>query len=117
MVDQIQEINKHGWQVNNNTEDEMPVEMTFNDGHIVSIVTYSILMVVTGVANVTVLVLLLRKKRNARSHVNQMIMHLAIADLMVGVNRWGKFKNKSTSEFVRWMSSMSVCTMCQTMTS
>lgn len=92
MVDQTQEINKKvAWELatnapeNSSEELRLPLEMTFNEGHVVSIVTYSILMVTAAVGNITVLVILLKRRRNMRSRINTMVMHLAIADLMVSV--------------------------------
>jgi len=58
-------------------------EMKFNDGHRMSIVTYSVLMVVSAVGNLTVLVTILRRRRALRYGNNHMFMHLAIADLLV----------------------------------
>lgn len=90
MVDQTQEINKKGaWELATNAPDNvsqelsLPLEMTFNEGHVVSIITYSILMVIAAAGNITVLVILLRRRKSGRSRINTMVMHLAIADLMV----------------------------------
>lgn len=91
MVDQTQEINKKtAWELATNApensssqEFRLPLEMTFNEGHVVSIVTYSILMVIAAVGNITVLVILLKRRKSMRSRINTMVMHLAIADLMV----------------------------------
>ena len=90
MVDQTQEINKKtAWELatnapeNSSQEFRLPLEMTFNEGHVVSIVTYSILMVIAAVGNITVLVILLKRRKSMRSRINTMVMHLAIADLMV----------------------------------
>lgn len=92
MVDQTQEINKKAaWELATNAPDNssdelrLPLEMTFNEGHVVSIVTYSILMVIAAVGNITVLVILLKRRRSIRSRINTMVMHLAIADLMVSI--------------------------------
>jgi gonadotropin-releasing hormone receptor len=59
--------------------------MKFNDGHRMSIVTYSVLMVVSAVGNLTVLITILRRRRALRFGNNHMFMHLAIADLLVSV--------------------------------
>ncbi|XP_049827018.1 adipokinetic hormone/corazonin-related peptide receptor variant I-like isoform X4 [Schistocerca gregaria] len=67
------------WSQSNNSV--LPEDMKFNDGHVVSIATYSVLMVVSAAGNLTVLFIILR--RRARSRVNHMLMHLAIADLLV----------------------------------
>jgi hypothetical protein len=57
--------------------------MKFNDGHRMSIVTYSVLMVVSAVGNLTVLITILKRRRSLRFGNNFMFMHLAIADLLV----------------------------------
>ncbi|XP_024936124.1 gonadotropin-releasing hormone II receptor isoform X2 [Cephus cinctus] len=62
---------------------ELPLDMRFNEGHVVSIITYSVLMVISAVGNTTILVLILRRRRATRSRINTMLMHLAIADLLV----------------------------------
>ncbi|XP_043276767.1 gonadotropin-releasing hormone II receptor isoform X2 [Venturia canescens] len=62
---------------------EPPIDMRFNEGHLVSIVTYSVLMVISIAGNTTVLVLICKKRRTNRSRINTMLIHLAIADLMV----------------------------------
>lgn len=61
----------------------LPIDMRFNDGHVLSIVVYSILMVFSAIGNITVLVLILRRRRKNPSRINTMLMHLAIADLLV----------------------------------
>jgi hypothetical protein len=58
-------------------------DMKFNDGHRMSIITYSVLMVVSAMGNVTVLANILRRRRSLRFGNNYMFMHLAIADLLV----------------------------------
>ncbi|XP_046592124.1 adipokinetic hormone/corazonin-related peptide receptor variant I isoform X1 [Neodiprion lecontei] len=67
----------------NGTEPELEPDMKFNEGHVIAIVTYSILMVISAIGNSTVLVLIRRRKGNTRSRINTMLMHLAIADLLV----------------------------------
>lgn len=66
-------------------EPSLPIDMTFNDGHVLSIVVYSVLMVFSAIGNITVLVLLIRRRRKSSSRINSMLMHLAIADLLVSV--------------------------------
>jgi len=63
--------------------DNLPEAMRFNDGHRMSIVTYSVLMVLSAVGNLTVLITILRRRRALRFGNNHMFMHLAIADLLV----------------------------------
>uniref|UniRef100_A0A1Y1LEK9 G-protein coupled receptors family 1 profile domain-containing protein n=2 Tax=Photinus pyralis TaxID=7054 RepID=A0A1Y1LEK9_PHOPY len=61
----------------------LPIDMQFNDGHLLSIIGNSILMVFSAIGNITVLVLILRRRRKTPSRINIMLMHLAIADLLV----------------------------------
>lgn len=58
-------------------------DMTFNDGHRLSIVVTSIVMVLSAIGNITVLVLLVRRRRRRPSRIDAMLTHLAIADLLV----------------------------------
>ncbi|XP_076661102.1 adipokinetic hormone receptor isoform X2 [Halictus rubicundus] len=62
---------------------ELPIDMRFNEGHVVSIIVYSVLMIVSAMGNTTVLVLITRRKRTSKSRIHTMLMHLAIADLLV----------------------------------
>ncbi|XP_044019876.1 gonadotropin-releasing hormone II receptor isoform X1 [Aphidius gifuensis] len=64
---------------------ELPIDMRFNEGHVVSIVTYSILMIISITGNTTVLYLILQRRRRNRSRINTMLMHLAVADLLVAL--------------------------------
>ncbi|KAL2712038.1 adipokinetic hormone/corazonin-related peptide receptor variant I-like isoform X1 [Vespula squamosa] len=64
-------------------EFELPIDMRFNEGHIVSIVTYSVLMGISAIGNITILFLILRRRRSSKSRIYTMLMHLAIADLLV----------------------------------
>lgn len=68
---------------NISNEVELPIDMRFNEGHIVSIVFYSVLMIISAIGNTTVLVLIMRRKRVPKSRIHTMLMHLAIADLLV----------------------------------
>ncbi|KAL4228069.1 hypothetical protein ACF0H5_013505 [Mactra antiquata] len=62
--------------------DQIPEEMLFGIPHIVSIVGYSSLFVISATGNLTVFITLFRN-RNDKSRVNMFIMHLSIADLIV----------------------------------
>ncbi|XP_011637381.1 gonadotropin-releasing hormone II receptor isoform X1 [Pogonomyrmex barbatus] len=62
---------------------ELPIDMRFNDGHIVTIVTYSILMVISAAGNISVLIMTIIKKRKSKSRIQNLVMHLSIADLFV----------------------------------
>lgn len=64
----------------------MPIEMRFNAGHVVSLVFNSVMFVFSTIANLTVLSIILRRRRTSGSRINTMLMHLAIADLMVRFN-------------------------------
>ena len=57
--------------------------MQFNSANIVSIAGYSTLFFVGSIANFTVLIILLRRYKKKKSRVNLLLIHLAIADLMV----------------------------------
>ncbi|XP_055847429.1 adipokinetic hormone/corazonin-related peptide receptor variant I isoform X1 [Episyrphus balteatus] len=61
----------------------LPNNMVFNDGHRLSIIVYSILMVISTIGNTTVLVLLTKRRLRGPSRIDIMLMHLAIADLLV----------------------------------
>uniref|UniRef100_T1PIK5 7 transmembrane receptor (Rhodopsin family) n=1 Tax=Musca domestica TaxID=7370 RepID=T1PIK5_MUSDO len=71
--------------VNNNTNGTMHYskDMIFNDGHRLSITVYSILFVISTIGNSTVLYLLTKRRLRGPSRIDIMLMHLAIADLMV----------------------------------
>jgi hypothetical protein len=58
-------------------------DMIFNDGHKLSIIGYSILMVISAIGNTTVLTILLKRRKRTSSKLDVMLTHLAIADLMV----------------------------------
>nr|XP_040240563.2 adipokinetic hormone/corazonin-related peptide receptor variant I-like isoform X1 [Anopheles coluzzii] len=62
---------------------EMPIDMRFNSGHILSIMVYTTLMVFSATGNLTVLSILAQRKVRASSRINIMLAHLAIADLLV----------------------------------
>nr|XP_045619618.1 adipokinetic hormone/corazonin-related peptide receptor variant I-like isoform X1 [Procambarus clarkii] len=78
------------WNASNETysgyvdTDSLPIDMRFNDGHILLISSYSGIFFVSLVGNLCVLWAILgggRKQRKSR--VNLMLLHLAIADLIV----------------------------------
>jgi len=62
---------------------ELPIELRFNDGHLVTIITYSILMVISAIGNISVLTII--KKRKSKSRIQNLVMHLSIADLFVSI--------------------------------
>lgn len=74
------------WTHFNLTIDELPLDMRFNHGHMVSMTVYSVLMVVSATGNLTVLTQLVKRRRAKRaSRLDVLLMHLAVADLMVSV--------------------------------
>jgi len=62
---------------------ELPNDLRFNDGHLVTIITYSILMVISAIGNISVLTII--KKRKSKSRIQNLVMHLSIADLFVSI--------------------------------
>jgi len=77
------DANLSAWERNASAQfDELPPELRFNTGALVAIVVYSCLFAVAAVGNVTVFVTLYRN-RHRKSRINLMIMHLAIADMVV----------------------------------
>jgi len=62
---------------------ELPNDLRFNDGHLVTIITYSILMVISATGNISVLTII--KKRKSKSRIQNLVMHLSIADLFVSI--------------------------------
>lgn len=61
----------------------LPHDLSFNEGHVVTIVTYTILIIISTIGNVTVLTAMWRRRKKSRTRINTMLMHLAIADLLV----------------------------------
>lgn len=68
-------------QCNDTTYADLPDELRFNNGHLVTIITYSILMVISAIGNISVLTII--KKRKSKSRIQNLVMHLSIADLFV----------------------------------
>ena len=67
-----------------NDSRSLPIDMRFNDGHILLISCYSCLFFISLVGNLCVLRAILGGGRKHRkSRVNLMLLHLAIADLIV----------------------------------
>lgn len=86
MIPELFEPNVSQWDNDTMYEEAMaptlPPELRFNTSALVAIVVYSCLFVVAAVGNVTVFVTLYRN-RHRKSRINLMIMHLAIADMVV----------------------------------
>nr|WGZ76268.1 gonadotropin-releasing hormone receptor-like [Scylla serrata] len=67
-----------------NDNRSLPIDMRFNDGHILLITCYSCLFFISLIGNLCVLRAILGSGRKHRkSRVNFMLLHLAIADLIV----------------------------------
>ncbi|KAK7069105.1 hypothetical protein SK128_016340 [Halocaridina rubra] len=66
-------------QINSTT---LPPHLRFDERSINDIAAYSVLFVIAAIGNLTVFITLFRN-RHRKSRVNLMIMHLAVADLMV----------------------------------
>ncbi|XP_035211010.1 gonadotropin-releasing hormone II receptor-like isoform X2 [Stegodyphus dumicola] len=61
---------------------DIPYYLTFNEDSIREVILYSLMLVLAAAGNIPVFVTLIRN-RHRKSRVNLMIMHLAIADLIV----------------------------------
>ncbi|GFQ90132.1 gonadotropin-releasing hormone receptor [Trichonephila clavata] len=61
---------------------ELPDYLTFNDDSIREVILYSLMFILGACGNTPVFIALIRN-RHRKSRVNLMIMHLAIADLIV----------------------------------
>ncbi|PRD25737.1 UNVERIFIED_CONTAM: Gonadotropin-releasing hormone receptor [Trichonephila clavipes] len=61
---------------------ELPDYLTFNDDSIREVILYSLMFILGAGGNIPVFIALIRN-RHRKSRVNLMIMHLAIADLIV----------------------------------
>ncbi|KAH8329495.1 hypothetical protein KR074_012030 [Drosophila pseudoananassae] len=68
---------------NTNGTTHLSKDMIFNNGHRLSIIVYSILFVISTIGNSTVLYLLTKRRLRGPLRIDIMLMHLAIADLMV----------------------------------
>lgn len=70
-------------------KDHLPEDMQFTDANLIAIVAYSILLVISAIGNITVLTIILKRRRTAGTRIHAMLMHLAIADLLVSNARLG----------------------------
>ncbi|XP_017041420.1 gonadotropin-releasing hormone receptor isoform X2 [Drosophila ficusphila] len=84
-VSQANDQQENDWPIANNTNGtfQLTKDMVFNDGHRLSITVYSILFVISTIGNSTVLYLLTKRRLRGPLRIDIMLMHLAIADLMV----------------------------------
>ncbi|KAK3097808.1 hypothetical protein FSP39_013396 [Pinctada imbricata] len=60
----------------------IPNELRFNDDNLLAVISYTCMFVVAACGNLTVFITLFRN-RHVKSRVNQFILHLSIADLIV----------------------------------
>ena len=67
---------------NGTNSTEWPESLLMQDYHVLKIVAYSVLILISLPANVCVIIALLRKRKQMK-RLNLMLLHLAIADLMV----------------------------------
>lgn len=85
-----EDLHEHRLATWNNDDNQsstvLPLEMRFNEGHVLSIAVYSVLLVVSAVGNCTVLTLLLRRG-TPKTRINTMLVHLAVADLLVSYSK------------------------------
>ena len=71
---------------NNTSNDTLPPDMVFGEAQIISISVYIPLFILSSVLNLRVLRKLLQtKRRNGLSRLNQLLMHLVLADLSVSL--------------------------------
>lgn len=76
-------LNSSNWTTNATIgNSELPYYLTFNEDSIREVVLYSLMFTLASGGNIPVFVTLIRN-RHRKSRVNLMIMHLAIADLIV----------------------------------
>nr|ARV86499.1 adipokinetic hormone receptor [Pyrrhocoris apterus] len=62
---------------------EIPIEMRFSEGHLVSMIIYTLFMFISAIGNISVLIIIVKRTKKTRSRINTMLIHLAIADLLV----------------------------------
>ncbi|XP_063702680.1 adipokinetic hormone/corazonin-related peptide receptor variant I isoform X2 [Culicoides brevitarsis] len=78
---------QHDWATydgDNSTDNtSLPIDMRFNDGHRLQIMVYSTLMLISAIGNLTVLTMLIKRRKPGSSRIEIMLTHLAIADLLV----------------------------------
>lgn len=61
----------------------LPKDLKFDDQHLLTIIIYSVLIFISLVGNVSVLIVMCRRRQKSRARINTTLMHLAIADLLV----------------------------------
>lgn len=65
---------------------DLPIDMRFNNGHLLAIVAYSALMIISAFGNIYVLIIILRVRSQNQGKLSSMyllLLHLSIADLLV----------------------------------
>ncbi|CAG7820053.1 unnamed protein product [Allacma fusca] len=80
---------------------QLPNDMVFGAGHLISVITYSFLFIFSLMGNATVLFVILqrRKKTSPFSRIDFMLIHLSIADLIVSLPGVIKLRNRDPRMF------------------
>ena len=88
-----------GANISNNT---LPADMIFGAAHIIKISAYTPLFFISAFLNLRVLWKLWHKKHstNGLSRLNQLLMHLVLADLSVSSNLFVTSKNETTNSLI-----------------
>lgn len=81
-VNDSQDLKPYGTQNLSLDDQPLPDELTFNTQSLVQVIVYSVLFVAAAIGNVPVFISLVGK-RHRKSRLKLMILHLAIADLIV----------------------------------
>lgn len=76
-------------------ETDYPIQMRFNEGHLIKIITYSILMVISATGNIAVLIMTVIRRQKSKSRINTLVMHLAMADLFVSIDTANTKRNNN----------------------
>lgn len=82
LVNDSQDLKPYGTQNLSLDDQPLPDELTFNTQSLVQVIVYSVLFVAAAIGNVPVFISLVGK-RHRKSRLKLMILHLAIADLIV----------------------------------
>ena len=64
----------------------MPDDMRFGEAQIISITAYSIMFLIGLTTNIASLFFLLRRNTGRRNRMKVLLIHLAVADLLVSVS-------------------------------
>ncbi|ODM93261.1 Gonadotropin-releasing hormone II receptor [Orchesella cincta] len=68
----------------NSSERRLPIDMRFNNGHLLSVILYPILMTLSAIGNIAVFSVILRLRLKGKlNRIHLLVLHLTIADLLV----------------------------------